>query len=124
VHQPAAEQREENRADFDEHCGGARVDVTFAPAERDHIQPEPEQPRAQNSGPRCPGRPAITAEQPHHAEGEWGREQAAPARAHPARNARPPALRIATKAEAHSTVTAAAATGPTASSRAVYGNVL
>ena len=44
MQQPAAEQREENRADFDEHCGGARVDVTFAPAERDHIQPEPEQP--------------------------------------------------------------------------------
>ena len=55
----------------------ARVDVTFAPVERDHIQPEPEQPRTQNSGPRCPGRPAITAEQPHHAEGERGREQAA-----------------------------------------------
>jgi hypothetical protein len=37
----------------------------------------------------------------------------------------PPVLRIATKAEAHSaTVTAAAATGPIASSRAVYGNVL
>jgi len=37
----------------------------------------------------------------------------------------PPALRIATKAEAHSTtVTAAAATGPIASSRTVYCDVL
>lgn len=59
-----------------EQGGGASVDVTFAPVERDHIQPEPEQPRAENSGPGCPGRPAATAEQPHHAEGERGNEQA------------------------------------------------
>ena len=50
VQQPAAEQCEENRADFDQHCGAARVDVKFAPVESYHIQPEPEQPRAQNSG--------------------------------------------------------------------------
>jgi hypothetical protein len=42
VQQPAAQQREENQADVDEHCGGASVDVMFAPVERDHIQPEPE----------------------------------------------------------------------------------
>jgi hypothetical protein len=45
VQQPAAEQRQENRTDVDEHCGGASVDVTFAPVESDHLQPEPEQPR-------------------------------------------------------------------------------
>ncbi len=39
-----SEQREENRADVDEHCGGASADVTFAPVESDHLQPEPEQP--------------------------------------------------------------------------------
>lgn len=76
VQQPAAEQREDNRADVDEHCGGASVDVTFAPVKRDHIQTEPEQPRAENSGPGRPGRPAATAEQPHHAEGERGHKQA------------------------------------------------
>ena len=76
VQQPAAQQREENRADVDKHCGGASVDVTFAPVERDHIQPEPEQPRAESSRPGCPGRPAATAEQPHHAEGERGHKQA------------------------------------------------
>jgi hypothetical protein len=48
VRQSAAGQREENRADVDEYGGGASFDVTFAPAERDHIQPEPEQSIAEN----------------------------------------------------------------------------
>ena len=35
MQQPAAEQREENRADIDQHGRSASVDVTFAPVERD-----------------------------------------------------------------------------------------
>ena len=88
VQQPPAEQRKENRADVDEHRGGAGVDVTLAPVERNHVQPEPEQPRAEDSGPGCPGRqPPPRAATPCR-----GRERplaGASARARPARNARP-----------------------------------
>jgi hypothetical protein len=76
MQQPAAEVREENRADVDDHGGDASVDVTFAPVERDHIQPELKQPRAENPGPRGPGWPAATAQPPHHAQRERGHKQA------------------------------------------------
>lgn len=90
VRQSAAEQREENRADVDEHGGGASVDVTFAPAERDHIQPEPEQSGAENSGLGCPGRPVGPAKPPYPAEGERGHKKA-PQRERTEHQAAPPA---------------------------------
>src|SRR5689334_19241498 len=49
-----AEQRDQDRPDGDDQRGGARVHLTLAPVERDHVEAEPQHAGPEDAG---PGRP-------------------------------------------------------------------
>jgi hypothetical protein len=93
---PCHEIRVAQRHGNDEHGGGASVDVTFAPVERDHYTPNQSSPE-----PRIPG-------------------QAAPARA----GQRAPLSRRTTPRASEATRRRPSASGPSIKPRALSGNVL